>query len=229
MTFDIVVPTYKRIKKLEAFLKSLEDQDRSNVKVWIYFDNNDVEGHKHFFLHPMIDECHLLETQHRAFGVWNKHYFPNMKADAMLYVCDDIEFMPDCLKNAKELFENKFPDSDGLLGLNQANITQGEGFSRYAMGILGRKYIEHFPKGQVFCPDYISFHADAEMGRYACSVGKFVFGENCNIFHNHPGHYKDQADDTHWVVREKSQDDRETYNERNKRGFLWGKTFERVR
>jgi len=227
MKFDVVIPTYKRIKKLERMLKSVEAQGKKNFEVFVYFDNKDVDGFEHFKDRKDIN-CILLGSQHRAFGVWNRH-LNSLIADAMFYVCDDIEFQPGCFSHVEKYFNEVFPTTDGLLGLNQKNIEKGVGFSRNAMGVIGKKFAERFPEKQVFCPDFISFGADSELGTYAREQKVFLYGEDARIIHHHPAHEKSEVDETHRIVREKTMDDKDTYRLRRGKNLIWGRTFERVR
>jgi glycosyltransferase involved in cell wall biosynthesis len=241
MKFHIVVPTLKRPAKLERFFNSLISQqldetwlaeNPTTVGLHVYFDNNDKDSYDYFkdkFGSYFLTKYILLEDQNRAFGIWNK-YLKTMDVDAMFYVCDDIEFKPDCLITCLKEFTTRFPDTDGLMGLNQENISSDkDGFSRNAMGIIGRKFAERYPDRQCFCPDYISFHADAELGNFARSLGKFHFAANANIIHYHPVYHKDQLDETHSVVRQMKDVDREMWNLRKKRNLLWGQSFDTVR
>jgi glycosyltransferase involved in cell wall biosynthesis len=241
MKFQIVVPTYKRPAKLERFFNSLINQkldeaylteNQTGVSLYVYFDNDDKESHEYFknkFGSFFLSNYILLEEQNRAFGIWNKH-LKGLDVDAMFYVCDDIEFKPDCLMTAIKEFATRYPDTDGVVGLNQENIAKNkDGFSRNAMGIIGKKFAERYPERKCFCPDYTSFHADAELGNFARSLGKFYFAENAEITHYHPAYYKDQLDETHNIVRTMKDVDREIWNVRQKRNLLWGQSFDTVR
>jgi len=222
MKFDVVVPTYQRVEKLEKFLSSVKKQNNPNFHVYCYFDNNDSNGYEKFKDSDGVT-CFLLHDRKRAFGVWN-HHLKTMDADGLLYVCDDIEFYDGCFEEIEKIFMR-----DGLIGFNQANIPSGEGFSRFAMGCIGAGFADLFPNRQCFCPDFLSFHADSELGQVAIRKNKFIYGENCKIHHHHPAHEKKEWDDTHNVVRDSVPYDRETYNLRRAKDILWGLSFERVR
>lgn len=242
MRFHIVVPTYHRPAKLEKMFNSLINQnldneliaslnDKLGISLYVYFDNNDEDSYRYFsqkYGNFFLTNYKLLNRQYRAFGIWNLH-LSTLDADGMFYVCDDIEFRPDCIMIAIKTFLEKFSDTDGLLGLNQENIKKDQdGFSANAMGLIGKKFAERFPNRQCFCPDYISFHADAELGNFARSIDKFYFCKEAKIIHYHPNYFKDLEDETHKIVREPKNIDRETWNLRRKRNLLWGQSFELI-
>lgn len=241
MKFNIVVPTFQRPAKLEKLFNSIIQQEldevwlaenQTSIGLYVYFDNNDQASYNYFkekFGSFFLTTYVLLNEQLRAFGIWNKH-LSKMVADAMFYVCDDIEFAPDCIMAAVKVFTKEFPDTDGVLGLNQSNIAKNkEGFSRSAMGMIGRKFAERFPDKCCFCPDYTSFHADAELGMFARSIGKFVYCDDAKVIHYHPTYYKELEDETHRIVREYKDVDKEIWSLRQKKGLLWGQSFERVK
>ena len=226
MKFDIVIPTYNRPEKLLMCLESIKKQIKPNYSVYVYFDNNDVAVYEKFKEVPWIT-CKLMEKKHQAFGIWNYH-LKDINSDAMYYVCDDIEFMDGCFAEVERIFST-VKDYEALVGLNQVNITSGEGFSKFAMGCIGFGVMSRFPNRQCFCPDFFSFHADSELGQFACKVGMFHYGENAKIHHHHPAVEKKMWDNTHDLVRLGCVEDRRVYNERRQKNILWGLTFERVR
>lgn len=226
MKFDFVVPTYNRFEKLARLLRSLRLQLSENIRIWVYCDNNDVET-KNRVMESFSDIVHLVAVvpeRRMFFGNLNEH-LKHCKADAMFYVCDDVEFLDGSLLSACQCFEKYLPDTDGVLGLNQVNIPNG---SDSAMGIIGMRFADRFPQRQCFCPDYISFHADAELGKYAKSIGKFVFCEEAKIVHYHPAIVKEEKDNTHGIVRQFKQRDAEVRNLRKLRNLLWGRDFKLV-
>lgn len=229
MKFDMVIPTYKRKEKLERCLNSIIENDLKFLDIYIYFDNNNIKSEKYIkekfpFVHTKV-----MTNQYRAFGIWNYHLFHYLKSTSsgMIYVCDDIVFLPNTLLTMKTLFEQICKDTDGVLTFNQYNLTSA---SKYAMGLIGKKFIDRFPYSQCFCPDYVSFYADAELGVYAKSIGKFYFGSGCRIHHYHPSFYKQESDEAHKIVRDKNSIvDRQINIARRRANLLWGKNFTLIR
>jgi hypothetical protein len=235
MLFDVVIPTYYRQEKLEKCLTSIQASVgvRDEIRVFVYCDNGYRLGHG-FKERITTDQSFKvivegMAGQNKAFGIWNAHYF-GWSPDGMFYVCDDVELEPDCLATAITIFKDRFPDTDGVVGLNQQNIPAGqEGFSQSAMGLIGMGFSRRYPGGRCFCPDYSSFHADAELGLFARECGRFVFAGDARLTHHHPAH-GGEADETHAVVRVPAvvQKDRDVWNNRQAAGYLWGRNFKLV-
>jgi hypothetical protein len=206
----------------------LAEPEASRVRVFVYVDNGDRASFDRFRKEKAFASVafELLESQHRAFGVWNRHLREHPES-SMMYVCDDIEIQPNCLRVVLEKLE---ATTDRVIGLHQVNFTgrKESGFSRSAMGVIGRRFADRFPDRQCFCPDYTSFHADSELGKYARKVGRFLFMGDAQIVHHHPNLEPREIDETHHVVRQASGRDRERWRERTERALIWGESFERV-
>ena len=229
MIIDLVIPSFKRKEKLDRCLKSIfkakellvEDQ----VDIYLYFDNNDVESYNYFESNYPEVECFIMEKQYRAFGIWDYH-LKNLKSMGLLYLCDDTELLSDCLVNLFKEVKIKFSDVDGMIGLNQSNIKGSDS----AMGLILRKFANRYPNNQCFCPDYVSFYADSEIGDYAKKLGKFHYCEEAKLIHYHPAFYKEEADEAHRIVRDSNQGiDKRVNAERKKRGLLWGESLTLIR
>lgn len=208
MLIDIVIPTLGREEKLKRCINSILQNTYKQYRLIIV---NDVK-------------------QVQAFRVWNTQLLQS-SADAFMYICDDVVLYPDCLLNAAFAMYSMFPNTDGLVGINQENIPMNkEGYSQSAMGLIGKKFSLRFPGRACFCPDYISFHADAELGLCARLLNKFRFAENACLVHRHPAYYPEEIDVTHNLVRhpEKISADVQTWEKRQKKELLWGRSFELV-
>ena len=98
------------------------------------------------------------------------------------------------------------------------------------MGLIGRKFAERYSNRQCFCPDYVSFYADSEVGDYAEKINKFYYCEEAKLIHYHPAFYKNEVDEAHRQVRDKEANlDKVINAERKKLGLLWGKSFKLIR
>lgn len=224
MDFDIVIPTYKRKDKLIRLLNSIPKQD--NLKIWVYFDNNDNKTAAWFEIQEKVNELIIMNKKYQAFGIWNYHLQNHFKSDIFCWICDDTEVFPDTFKNVEKHFINKFPDMDGVVTFNQINLPSG---SDSAMGCVGRKFIERYKNYSLYCPDYVSFYADSEIGDYAKKLNKFHWGEDCKIVHYHPVSKLEKPDETHWIIRGKDKNiDIKINAERKKRNLLWGESFELI-
>ena len=118
-----------------------------------------------------------------------------------------------------------YPDTDGVLGINQSNLPQNQAL-KSAFGIKGAKFAERFPNRQVFCLDYHRFYADMELGIYANKIRKFTYCKECRITHYHPSFYPNLYDYTHTSVRKWLPTDRAMFSKRQRKGLLWGDSFQ---
>lgn len=211
MNIDIIVPTLDRPEKLARCVASIARQRLPEDVVL-----------KTVIVHDW--------QKRQAFAIWNDYMLHHAwGVDIFGYVCDDVEFHDNALHNAIVSMMLKFPDMDGLVGFAQ-NIQGKDGFSASAMGLIGRRFAQRFNERACFCPDYVSFHADSELGEYARSVNKFYYDASAQLTHYHPSHYHNEQDATHASVRQstKVEGDKRTYNERRAKGLLWGKSFKLV-
>jgi len=217
MKMEIVIPTYQRKDKLIRLLNSIE-QD-VDVVIFVYFDNNDTTWIEISEMFPQVITL-PLNTKHQAFGIWNHHLSKWFNSDIMVYLCDDTELYPSTINNIFYHFEDRFPDTDGLVTFKQANIKGTDS----AMGAIGRKFSQRYGSKQCFCPNYVSFYADTELGDYAKKLGKFYYAEDCLINHYHPVSGV-KPDATHWVIRGKDKEiDIKVNAQRKQANWLWGET-----
>jgi len=135
--------------------------------------------------------------------------------DAVLYASDDLTFEKNCIEKAVKILKEKFPDTDGLIGIKQ----DIKGCSS-AFGLIGKKFIERFPHRCVFCPDFIHYSSDFELGRFARNINKWSYCESALV------HHKRLKDKT-WQVAHKVRDrDFQTMKLRREKKLFWGHSFE---
>ncbi len=230
MKLDIVLPSKWRQEKLDKCLNSvfhsvsnIQDHD---IQLYIYFSVQ--EEYQHYWNHfCAIGNIHLkFIEEYRVPDFWNSH-LRSTGADAVCYINDDIEFYEDTARVILEEFPKKFPDYDGVMGLVQANLPQEQAVEG-AFGVIGKKYSQRFPNQQVFCPDYDRFYGDWELWQYAKSIDKFYFCQQARIQHHHPITNKALEDETHKDVRLHLPKDRQTFQTRKGKGFLWGRSFDLI-
>ncbi len=210
MKIGIVIPTYKREEKLKRCLASLAKQTHKDIVVYVYHD----------------------DLRKFAIGIWNEWLkawptqFPLV--DAFCYLCDDVEVDQTCFEAVNKLMMNRWPDTDGVVGLHQKNIANMNGWCQSAMGVVGRKFADRFPDRKIFCPVYQRFHFDSELGQYARSVGRFEYCLEASLWHHHPVYETNEMDETHRLVRDPQlvAADTAMYKVRHENGLIWGKTFE---
>ncbi|GAG26743.1 unnamed protein product, partial [marine sediment metagenome] len=92
-----------------------------------------------------------------------------------------------------------------------------------AFGLLGRKFIDRFPDSMVFCPDYIHYGGDSELGRVAIRHFERIYQCKEAIVSHLRLH-----DNTYNLARKVKIHDKKIYSRRKKKRFLWGVNFELV-
>jgi hypothetical protein len=222
MLINIVIPTMDRLNLTIGTVDSLRNSAHKDLLIMII-----VDGNKELFMN-----LSKFYAKNKFFGMNIKlHLNPNridwpasmnyalsiLTEGYFVYASDDLIFEPRCISNAIKIMENRFPDGDGLIGFNQTNCKG----ARSAFGMMGQKFIERFKDRQVFCPEYIHFGSDTELGDYASSVKKFWFAEKqCGIYHSR------LRDKTYRIGRKTNKRDVDLKWARKEAGLLWGKNFE---
>ena len=198
----------------------------SDIRLIIYFGTSDEMNYFNSLLSglPNIDLRFLPEYTVPTF--WNS-YLKDMKADALLYLNDDTELYEDTLEVVIEDFQREFPDTDGVLGLNQVNIKDPHKVES-AFGVIGTKYADRFPNRQVWCPDYHRFYGDWELWKHAKDRGRFYFSPVARINHYHPCTDTKLEDATHYAVRTYLKQDKITFQRRQALDLLWGKDYKLI-
>lgn len=230
MKFNIVIPTYHRIKKLERCINSIRKQTYQNYEITVICDNNDKEtyefmGNKYCIYQKM--SSFLMKKHLYVAGCWNwftKNYFEYIK-DNMIWLCDDTAMYPDCLEQLNKFINNNFENKDYVVGLKQIvpGCPRAESMV-YGQVVLGKEYIARFPNYQVCAPCFTFWYQDQENYLYARSLGKFKFCKTALINHYHPCYIKEEIDTTHKLSRgDIQQKDKQIFEERQKQGLLWGR------
>lgn len=199
MTVDVVIATYKRPEKLARCVSSLLDT-HDFLRIVILPDNRRVG---------------MLKLINEEFG--------RSQADIVLSCSDDMEFFPETIAQVIYAMENKFPDTDGVIGLKQIEFDNEGGLLA-----LGQKFLQRFPERQAFCPDYKALYFDTELYDFALGSGLFHFCPDAMVYHYHPSVHPKEMDETHRIGRVLSQNDGSVYEQRKSKGLLWGKKFDLI-
>jgi len=215
MKINIITPTYNRAESLERTIESIQKNKHKNTHIYVVIDGNEK-----IFQNYSAPSVTVLRNEERMDWVFsiNRVLREMDDADAVIYASDDVEFPHDAITRAVIALREYFPNGDGLIGLKQS--CPG---IKSAFGLMGRKFIQRFPDNQVFCPDYIHFGSDEELGRFAKSVNKFHFCESIIIRHDRA------IDETRKLGLKVLDLDVAMKEKRKENGFLWGKNFGRVR
>lgn len=233
MKLLIVIPTYKRLTKLFRCTRSIVASKGDFEKlVVIVADNNDMETFNYFLKHETKNyDCLLQNEQGFVIGAWNRvaHDYQLEDWDAMLWLCDDVELLPDAINNAIKIMENDYPDYDGIVGFKQKCPGHPDyTFKWFGQVMIGRKFIERYKdvNYQICCPDYFHFVQDRELFDYANSMGKFTKSPNSVLYHYHPAFISEEMDATHDEVRSgvNSPKEKDFIMEkiRKQKGYNWG-------
>jgi len=216
MHIDVVIPTWNRIEKLRNAVDSVTASSYEDVSVFIIVDGNKKvfetvsawpdENVRIFFNEKNID---WVKSMNRGL----RH-----TTDAAIYAGDDITFDQDCIEKAVDLLKQKA--GDALIGLRQKKMGSPTSF-----GLIGRRFITHFPNNQVFCPDYIHYGGDSEIARYVRSAGKYFLSPTVGVTH-----HRGPADETYRLTISKKTGTRDNFyfKKRREMGLIWGNSFKLI-
>lgn len=213
MHIDIIIPTFDRSQLLKRTIATLRAQSYPDFNIIVVIDGN-------LGMAVELAELPILMILNKQRMDWvasmNKAIQFTHRG-AMVYASDDLEFSKDCLQFAIKELQTRAPDTDALIAIEQ----DVKGCST-AFGLLGRKFINRFPQGQVFCPDYTHYGGDSELGRFANSIGRLYMCPEAKVIHHRA------KDLTYKLAKPIEQQDFKYIRERRNKGLLWGKTFERL-
>ncbi len=134
-------------------------------------------------------------------------------SDYYIFGSDDIIFPSDCIKCAMARMQECFPDGFGVVSIGKKDKT--------TFGLFGRKFAEHFPDRQVFCPDYIHYAGDSELFRTVRKLGIYAFPPKRDSSVQHA-----RLKDGTWRLARAVRDrDHVIRNERWEKGYSWGVDF----
>lgn len=205
MYISIIIPTLNRKQKLSRCINAILNNTFQSYRITAIED---------------INRTGVFAVQNKALTINDQ--------DAYLCLCDDVEIYPDCLQQLVDCMTSNFSDMDGVVGIKQNPCDHP--ITRFGQVMIGHKFLSRFPPGQVYCPDYVSFYGDSELGLYAESIGKYKFCEAAQLTHYHPTWYPKEKDATHDYGRQEGRGelDKKIWAIRQRKGLLWGKSFEKV-
>lgn len=214
MRVNVIISTYNRPDSLKKTVESIFDGDYKDVCISIMMDGNVSLSSQiiHSYARILINEKRMDYVYSM-----NRLLQESEDTDAVLYASDDLVFPSYAISTLVEEMEKRFPDGNGLVGLNQ----DCQGIDS-AFGLMGRKFIERFPERQVFCPDYVHFVSDSELGAFARMIKKFYFCSHVTLHH-------DRSHDRTWELGiDVWFKDMKVSEKRAEKKFLWGRGFELI-
>lgn len=213
MHVSVIIPTWNRPALLNQTVKSILASKHKDLTIFVVIDGNPV-------LQPIVAQwpvTMIYNTERRDWIYSINRALQDTQGDAVLYASDDLTFPPELISELVKALKNHFPDGDGLIGI-KTKPTSVQG----AFGLMGNKFIDHFPGRQAFCPDFIHYASDFEIGRYARVHKKFFFCETSILLHHR---WCDETTKLAWSTKKR---DRGISVKRRGKGLIWGTTFERV-
>ncbi len=220
MHVNIIISTFDRIDTLKMTINSLLKSSYKDLSVHIIVDGNleMYEKLKDFYKDKNGNTDIYKNTKRKDFIYsWNK-VSTKIREGCILYASDDLVFHDNCIEVAFGAMKGCFPDTDGVIGLNQLQdgISRGR---KYAFGLVGKKFIKRFMDRELFCPEYIHFNGDREMGLYAMEVNKFYYCVDAKLDHIR------LFDETTRLGKMVYKSDKIIFRKRQRNQLLWGRNF----
>jgi len=212
----IIIPTCssERIPMLIKTVESIQAGTYKNVHPIIVAD-----GNQHIFnvASKRLHNVSVLFNRERKDWVFSiNRVLREFDSDYYIYASDDLFFPPDCIECAMVRMLECFPDGYGVVTIGKKH--------RAAFGLFGRKWADHFPNRQVFCPDFTHYAGDSELYRTVMKLGKFVFPpkRDSGVLHSR------LKDETWRLARAVRHRDHVIRTEREEKGYMWGIDFNLV-
>lgn len=144
------------------------------------------------------------------------HVLKSFTSEYYIYAADDLIYPSDCIELAVMTMRAHFSDGFGVVTLGRK--------TKAIFGLIGNKWVEHFPDRQVFCPYYLHYGADHEHTQFCKKIGKFAFPAKRD---SQVEHFR-LKDETCRIARSCYRTkDLHLRKRREERDLLWGENFDR--
>jgi len=213
MKVTIIIPTCSssRIPLLLNTVKTIQAGEYKDVHPIIVADGN---PHIADVANRQLRNITIISNKERKDWVFSvNRVLKEFDSDYYIYASDDLNFRSGCIKYAMAKMQECFPDGFGVISIGKKN--------RAAFGLFGRKWVDHFPDRQVFCPDYIHYASDSELMRCCGMLGKYGFPPERDSMVLHTR----LKDETWRLARQVRTRDHAIRIEREQKGYLWGVDF----
>lgn len=216
MQVTVIIPSCstERIPLLAQAVESIRAGSYKNIRIVIIADGN-----------PSIQWA--MKKQDKVTVLFNKkrmdwtfsvnRAFKEFDSDYYAYASDDLIFPSNCIESAVATMKKRFPDGFGLVTISKKN--------RCPFALIGRKFVEHFPDRQVFCPDFVHYGGDTEMMRMVRKLGIFAYPPNRESQVRHSR----MKDETWRIARRVRGRDGAIHAKRLEKGYIWGVDFNLVK
>jgi len=209
----IAIPTCSsgRIPMLIKTVETIQVGKYKNVYPVILADGNPMIYRE---ARNQLHNVSVISNEKRMDWVFSvNRIFKEFDSDYYIYGSDDLTFRPDSIKCAMAKMQECFPDGFGVIALAKKN--------KCTFGLFGRKFADHFPDRQVFCPDYIHYASDSELMRCVRALGKYAYPPERDSMVLHTR----LKDETWRLARSVRTRDHTIRDERIEKGYLWGVDF----
>ncbi len=214
VTIAIPIVSFDRLHLLGEEIESIKLGIYQDVSIIVVVDGNAdlYEAIQKKF--PSLNGI-ILNEKRKGWVYSTNRVFIAFESDYYIYGSDDLIFPPDCIENAMATMREKFPDGYGVVTLGRRH--------KAIFGLIGNKWVEHFPARQVFCPYYTHYGADPEHSAFAHKIGKFAFppDRESQVKHHRLN------DGTRRFARTSRSKDLTLHKDRQARNRLWGVNFDR--
>lgn len=217
MKITIAIPTcsFGRYDLLVDMIDSIRKGINKDVHIVIVVDG-DPKLYEKINEQLKSPDISIVLNEKRSGWVFSvNRVLKEFESEYYIYASDDLIFPPDCIEEAMITMQQRFPDGYGVVSLGKK--------TKCIFGLIGDKWVKHFPKREVFCPYYIHYGADAEHTRFCQKTGKFAYSPNRD---SQVKHYR-LNDETRIFARKSRTRDITMRRSRELRGRLWGENFDR--
>ena len=220
ITVAVPIVSFERFSLLFNLIKSIQAGTYKNVHIVVVVDGDAelseaIKLRNYAFQWDNVSVILNIERKDWVFSI--NRVFKEFDSEYYIYASDDLFFPPTCIENAMKMMQEKFPDGFGLVSLWRTN--------KAIIGLVGRRFVEHFPEREVLCPDFIHYSADTECSRVTEKMGKLArrLKNGFRVKHYTIG------DKTQSLAQKARKRDSETRSKRIDKGYEWGIDFNLVR
>jgi len=216
----IIVPTRNRVDKLIRFLRSISE-DGIPIEVLIGADGEDNTANGLCGINLKYRVTVVTFKEHVGSVKIRNNLIKSIMLQSfhsLLVATDDITLVPGAIGIARRRLE-AFPGQKGIIGFRQ----EPEGSCKAGVVLIGRKVLDWFPDGQLYCPEYYHFAAQ-ELERFGEKMGILDYTEQVLLHHYHPAfpQFKGEMDQTHHEARKLRQEDMAVSKSREDKEYIWG-------
>ncbi len=209
----VIIPTRGRLEKLKKTLDSIPEHPYINIHVVCDDDWETFE-----VLDDYPRDIHITFIPEHSGSVYCRNQIFRYWDDGILYATDDIVFHSGAIEHAFQVFNEQFPDDDGVVGFVQE---PGE-FHLSGVALVGQKFARRYPDRKLFFPGY--FHFACQEVHWLCEAlgNRFIQDPQAVLEHRHPCKFREELDQTHRDARIRRKEDHDLIKERKAKGLIWG-------